>query len=199
MHCRTLTFTGAKNIDEGVAFVRDQAIPLLAQLQGYKGTNCSADRAGGLFGVLTLWETAADRDASFAPLADLREQGLGVIGGDLQIETFEELVREIAAPPTVGSALMVTRISMDPAKIDENLAFFRAEILPRITASPGFLAVRNMMDRTTGHGLVGSAWQDEGAMKQAATEAQARRSEGKARGVSFEGDSYREILFTDLR
>jgi heme-degrading monooxygenase HmoA len=198
MHCLTLTFSGAKNIDDGVAFVRDQAVPLLRQQAGYRGTNCSADRAGGLFGILSVWETEADCDASFAPLAELREQGLGVIGGDLQVETFEELLRETAEPPTVGSALMVTRISMDPGKIDENLAFFRSEILPRITASPGFLALRNMMDRATGRGLVGSAWQDEAAMKQAATEARARRSEGQARGVSFEGDSYREILLADV-
>ncbi|HEY3096538.1 MAG TPA: hypothetical protein VGK05_06840 [Acidimicrobiia bacterium] len=199
MFTRVLTFTGAKNIDDGVAFVRDNAVPVLEQQKGYRGVTASADRDGGLLGLLSLWETEADRDASFAPLAELRQQGLDVVGGQLTVESYEQLVEEVASPPTVGSALMVTRISMDPAKVDENLGFFKSEIVPRIKAAPGFRALRNMIDRNTGRGLVGSAWADQDAMKNAAAEAQSRRDEGRARGVSFEGDSYREIVFADMR
>lgn len=199
MYNRVLTFTGAKNIDDGVAFVRDNAVPILQEQKGYRGVTASADRDGGVLGVLSMWETEADRDASFGPLAELRQQGLDVVGGELTVESFEQLVEEMASPPTVGSALMVTRISMDPAKIDENLGFFKSEVVPRITAAPGFLALRNMMDRKTGRGLVGSAWADQGAMKNAAAQGQARRDEGRARGVNFDEDSYREIVFADMR
>jgi heme-degrading monooxygenase HmoA len=199
MHNRVLTFTGATNIDDGVAFVRANAVPVLQEQKGYRGVTASADRDGGVLGVLSLWETEADRDASLGPLAELRQQGLDVVGGELTVESFEQLVEEMASPPTVGSALMVTRISMDPSKIDENLGFFRSEILPRITASPGFLALRNMIDRKTGRGIVGSAWADQDAMKKAAAEGQARRHEGRARGVNFDEDSYREIVFADVR
>jgi heme-degrading monooxygenase HmoA len=199
MHTRVLTFTGAKNIDDGVAFVRDTAVPVLQEQKGYRGVTASADRDGGVLGVLSLWETEADRDASFGPLAELRQQGIDVVGGELNVESFEQLVEEMASPPTVGSALMVTRISMDPSKVDENLGFFKSEIVPRISAAPGFLALRNMIDRKTGRGLVGSAWADQDAMKDAAAQAQARRDEGRARGVNFDEDSYREIVFADMR
>jgi heme-degrading monooxygenase HmoA len=199
MHTRVLTFTGAKNIDDGVAFVRDTAVPVLQEQKGYRGVTASADRDGGVLGVLSMWETEADRDASFGPLAELRQQGLDVVGGELTVESFEQLVEEMASPPTVGSALMVTHISMDPSKVDENLAFFKSEIVPRISAAPGFLALRNMIDRKTGRGIVGSAWADRDAMKNAAAQAQARRDEGRARGVSFDEDSYREIVFADMR
>ncbi|MDP9337009.1 MAG: hypothetical protein M3Q30_27355, partial [Actinomycetota bacterium] len=87
----------------------------------------------------------------------------------------------------------------DPAKIDENFAFFKSDVLPRIKANAGFQSVRNMLNRETGHGLVGTAWANEDAMKTAAAEAQARRQEAIARGVSFGDTSYREILFSDLR
>jgi heme-degrading monooxygenase HmoA len=199
MYTRVLTFTGAKNIDDGVAFVREDALPVLHQQKGYRGMSVSADRGGGVLGILSLWETEADRDASLEPLADLRQKGLDIIGGQLTVESFEQLVEEVASPPTVGSALMVTRISMDPSKIDENLGFFKSEIVPRITSSPGFLALRNMIDRKTGRGIVGSAWADQDAMKNAAAQAQTRRDEGRARGVSFDEDSYREIVFADMR
>ena len=197
MFSRVLTFRGAKNVDGGVGVVRE-SLPLLRDLKGYRGVTASADRDGGVFGILSLWETEADRDASLDALAGARQQGLDVLGGDLTVESFEELVVEMASPPPVGSALMVTRISMDPSKIDENVGFFKSSILPRITAAPGFLALRNMIDRKTGRGAVGTVWTDQAAMKSAAAEAQARRDEGRARGVKFEEDSYREILFADM-
>lgn len=198
MFNRVLTFSGAKDIDGGVGLVRESATPVLREQKGYRGTNVSADRDGGVFGILTLWDTEANRDGSFDALAGLRQRGLDVIGGELTVENFEELVLEVASPPTVGSALMVTRISMDPSKIDENVGFFKSNILPRITAAPGFLALRNMIDRKTGRGAVGTVWADQDAMKSAAAEGQARRDEGRARGVNFVEDSFREIVYADM-
>jgi hypothetical protein len=61
MHTRVLTFTGPKNIDDGVAFVRDNAVPVLQEQKGYRGITASADRGGGVLGILSLWETEADR------------------------------------------------------------------------------------------------------------------------------------------
>ena len=198
MFTRVLTFSGAKNFDAGLGVVRESALPVLQKLNGYRGMSVSADRDGGVFGILSLWETEADRDASLDALAGARQQGLDALGGELTVENFEELVVEMASPPTVGSALMVTRISMDPSKIDENVGFFKSSIVPRITAAPGFLALRNMIDRKTGRGALGTVWADQDAMKSAAAEAIARRDEGRARGVNFEEDSYREIVFADM-
>ena len=199
MHTRVLTFTGAKNIDGGVDYLRQKVVPLLKEQKGYRGVTASVDRSGGVFGILSLWETESDREASESALAKARQEGLDIIGGELTVETFEQLLSEVADPPGPGSALMVTRISMDPAKIDENLAFFKSDILPRIKANAGFQAVRNMIDRKAGHGLVGTVWANQDAMKAGAAEAQSRRQEGIARGVSFGDVSYREILFADMR
>jgi hypothetical protein len=199
MHTRLLTFTGAKNIDGGIDFLREKVVPLLKEQKGYRGVNASADRSGGVVGILSLWDTQSDRDASESALAKVREESVDIVGGELTVETFEQLLADVVDPPGPGSALMVTRISMDPAKIDENLAFFKSDVLPRMKANPGFQAARNMIDRKTGNGLVGTAWANQDAMKTAAAEAQSRRQEGIARGVSFGDVSYREILFTDLR
>jgi hypothetical protein len=47
---------------------------------------------------------------------------------------------------------------MAPAKIEEILGFFRRDVLPRMKAQPGFCAVRNMINRQTGEGMVGTVW-----------------------------------------
>src|SRR2546427_773589 len=69
MFTRVLNFRGAKNIDGGVGLVRDSATPVLREQKGYRGTTASADRDGGVFGILSLWDTEANRDGSFDVLA----------------------------------------------------------------------------------------------------------------------------------
>jgi heme-degrading monooxygenase HmoA len=199
MHTRVVTFTDVKDFEGGIALVRDEVLPVLNDQKGYRGTTVSVDRSGGVLGVLSLWDTAADREASFGALAKARQRGVEITGAEMTIESFEELVTDINEVPAVGSALMVTRISMEPAKIGANLEFFKSEVLPRIKANDGFQALRNMINRETGEGIVGSVWRDQEAMKAAAAGALARREDATARGVAFGGDSYRELVLVELR
>lgn len=199
MYARVLTFTGVSNIDAAVRFLQETGLPVARSQRGYKGLSASADRAGGVLGILSLWESQADRDASDSALVKTREEAAGQFGATMTVETFEERVVEVSRPPTVGSALMVTRISMDPAKVDENIEYFQGEVVPQIKAIPGFRALRNMINPETGEGIVGTAWDDEQALQAAAAAAQARRADAVGRGVRFGDTSYREIVFIDVR
>ena len=200
MHTRVVNFAGAKDIDAGIRLLQDKVLPAMKNQKGYRGLTASADRAGGLLGVLSLWDTAEDREASDSVLAPFRQEAAEVIGGEMKIENYELLMSEVGQePPRPGSALMVTRISMDPGKVDENLAFFKSDVAPRIKASEGFRGLRNMMNRATGEGIVGTAWSDQEALNRAADDAQTRRDEATARGVRIGERSMREIVLVDLK
>ncbi len=199
MFARTVTFTGATDIDAGMRYLQDTVAPLLREQKGFRGVTASADRSSGVLGVLSLWETEADRDASESTLVKAREEGQRVIGGEMTVEHFEELLVEVDQPPTVGCSLLLRRLSMDPGKIEENLGFFRREVLPQIKANPGFCAVRNMINRQTGEGMVGTVWADRASIDGAAEAAEARRQQAAQRGVTFGEQSKREIVFVDLR
>ncbi len=198
MYNRVTTLSGVKDIDGFVAGMQETALSALRAQRGYKGLSISADRPSGLVGTMTTWETEADRDASDSALAKLREDAGAQFASDMKVETFEERVVEFSRSPEVGSPLMVTRISMDPAKVDENLEHFKREVLPQIKAAPGFRTLRNMINPQTGEGIVGSIWDDEQSMRVAADAAMARRSDATARGVNFGETSFREILFFDM-
>jgi len=76
---------------------------------------------------------------------------------------------------------MVSPFSMDPATIDENLRFFKSEIVPQIKAAPGFCSLRNMVNRKTDEGYVGTVGADRAALdKQAEGAAVARRDAARA-------------------
>ena len=199
MYTRVLTWQNAKNIDAGVSYLRDKVVPAAKGLAGFRGIAASADRAGGVLSVLTLWDTEKDREASFAALSAAREEGTRIVGGDLTVENFEDVITETGSTPvTVGSALQVRSVSMDPATVDENIAFFKSTVLPQITAHPGFQSLHNMIDRKAGKGSVGSAWADEASMRAAVADAGPRRQQAADRGVTLGEASYREILHVDF-
>lgn len=198
MYARVITLTGVNDIDAAIG-VLNEALPIVQSQRGYKGMTASADRSGGVLGILSMWETEADRDASESALGKTREEARQQIAAaDMKVENFEERAVQMSRPPALGSALMVTRVSMDPAKVDENVEFFKSVVAPDIAASPGFLALRNMINPQTGEGIVGSVWESEQALRAASEAAKARRGDAAARGVTLGEPSYREVVFIDM-
>ena len=177
MFARVVTFDGARDIDTGVTYVRDEVAPLLRQQKGFAGLNVTTDRPGKVLAVLSLWETEGDRDASESVADKAREQGLKLIGGHLTVEHYEQILSEVVKPPTVGARLQVRHVHMDPSRVDENIDYFRREVLPWIKANPGLLLVRQMINRETGDGAVGTLWTDESSLEAAAAQADRRRQE----------------------
>ena len=150
MYTRLLTFTGATSIDAGVNYVREKALPILEAQHGFRGVSASADRAGNLMSILSLWETEADRSASDSALGKAREEALKLVGGSLEIENFEEVVQVITKPPGAGCVLNVVRVRMEPGSIESNTAWFKEAIVPQITSQQGFCALRNMVAGSPG-------------------------------------------------
>ncbi|MET0887971.1 MAG: hypothetical protein ABWX92_16155 [Mycetocola sp.] len=199
MHVRISTINGATDLDAGIRFLGEKVVPELQQQRGFRGITASADRAAGLVAVLSLWETEQDMTASESVASKVRQEALGVMGGDVTVETFEQVVADIGdPPPAVGCTLRVVRVKVDPARVDENIEFFRSEIVPRMKATPGFRGVRNMIDRASGSGAVGTLWDDEASMNAAEAAAEQRRHEASSRGVEFGERSPRVLLFSHL-
>jgi heme-degrading monooxygenase HmoA len=199
MHARVVTFTGVPDIDAGIGVIRENVVPVMRDQKGFRGLHASADRSHGVLGVLTIWDTEAERDASWDAVAPVRRENMAAIGGEVSVDRYELLLQRIGGvPPAPGSALLLLPVDMDTARIDEHLAFFRTQVLPEITASPGFQAVRLLANRETGRGMSGTVWSDLAAMTEAAAATESRRQGAAARGVLFGQPSFREIVLTDI-
>src|SRR5208283_4813556 len=94
MHVRTSTVTGATDIDKGIAHIRDEAEPQLRQQRGFRGISVAADRSSGLVIVLTLWESEADLTSSESAADKARDDALRVVGGDVSVDRYEQLLWE---------------------------------------------------------------------------------------------------------
>jgi heme-degrading monooxygenase HmoA len=197
MYARVSTLSGVSDVDAFLEILR-AALPDMRAQRGYRGLSASADRAAGIVGVLSLWETEADRDASESAMAKDREGAASEVGAKLTVENYEEMVTLMSKPPAVGAALFVTSFSMDPAKVEENIEFFKTTVAPDISSAPGFLALRNMINRQTGEGAVGTVWETAEARDAAIQMAMARRGDAAERGVTLGEPSRREVVLIDM-
>ena len=200
MHARIIAFQSASNIDDGVVFIREKAAPQVRQQSGYLGLSVSVDRSAGTVNVMSSWDSEKDLKTSEAALAGLRAEGAGVLGsGEPTVTNLEVLVNEVGdQPPTEGCRLRVVTAQVDPARIDDEAARMKDEVVPALKAAPGFRAIRLMVDRSTGRGAVGTVWADEAALQGSEEIGKERRQEATARGnIQFGDISRREIVFVD--
>ncbi|GAC1445655.1 MAG: hypothetical protein NVSMB55_27850 [Mycobacteriales bacterium] len=199
MFTRVVTISGAQDIDAGIEYVRSTVAPVLRQQRGFRAMTTSVDRSSGLLGVLSVWETAVDRDSSESAVLKLREEVQEITGGRLTVDLYEETLVEMVGGrlPAPGTFLLVTRVKSDVDKVDANLEHFRREVLPQIKANPGLLAVRQMINRQTGEGIVGTVWADEPSMR-AAADAAAERQRTTTPPVTIVSRSEREVVFVDI-
>ena len=199
MFVRMTLTEGVADLDAAVVHLRDEALPAIKGSKGFRGITASGDRETGVLGILTFWDTEADMQASDAAASASREKAMKAIGGRMvEVQVYEEVVQEMAVPPAPGSPLLITPTKMEPAKVDENIEFFKANVLPDMKAISGFRAVRHMVNRKTGEGMVGLVVADDASAQEAGARADARRDRAAQQGVELGTRTRREVLFTAL-
>lgn len=199
MHVRISMVRGATDIDAGLAFIREEVLPQLQQQGGFRGLSASGDRAAGTVSVLSVWETEADLEASESAADKARGNAVGVMGGKASVERYEQTAWEVGhTPPGPGAKLHIRHIKMDPARVDDNLVFFRQNVAPEIKSAPGFLGLRQLIDRSTGEGRVGTLWVDRESMDNALAASAQRRAAASDRGVEFGEDERFEVFFASM-
>lgn len=199
MHVRISTVTGASHIEEGVDFLREEVVPQLQQQKGFRGLSASGDRTAGVVTVLSVWESEEDLEASESAADKARGNAVLVMGGKVSVERFEQTVWEIGeSRPSPGARLHIRHTKLDPARIESNLEFFRQTVVPEMKATPGFLGVRQLINRETGEGRVGTLWVDDEALAASLARGEERRAMAAARGVHFGEEQRLEVLFASM-
>src|SRR5260221_13190328 len=111
MFARVNNVTGAKDIDAGVAFLRDKVVPELQGQKGFRGLTMSGNRSTGEVGILGLWETLEDLEASGGTVSKLRKEAMDALGGEITVATMEQVVAEVTNPQNmVGRPFRMLRV-----------------------------------------------------------------------------------------
>jgi len=198
MHARLVTITGT-DVDAAVRFLNEKVAPVASKQKGFRQLAASGDRSRGVVSIVSVWESKGDLEASDSAIAKLRQEGVGSFGGQATVGVFEQVVWEIAAtPPQPGCSLRLVTYKVDPSRVEDNIAWFKSSVLPAIMATPGIRAVRNLVDRETGEGRVGTVFSDRASLDAAADTRARLMAAAKDRGIEFGEDAILEVLYARM-
>jgi len=191
---------GVQDMDKAASVLAEQVVPGLKEQKGFAGLTASADKSAGILGILSMWQTEADLEASSSAVGKLRGNAIDAIGGRLGgVENFEQVEMEVTgARPGPGTPLVIVRSRRDPAKVDEDIAFFRANVLGSIQALPGVAVVRSMMNRQTGEAQLGVVVAEAGQVDSVLEFFRQAKDMAASNGVTLEEPSVREIVFAAM-
>jgi hypothetical protein len=145
------------NIDAGITYFRDEAMPALRELEGFLGASLIAERDSGRCIVTASYATPEARQASADKVQPLRERAASIMGA----ESFDVAEWEIAGMHRdhyagEGACVRTTWLSLEPTDVGRLVDVWKHGVLPALENIDGFCSASLMVDRSTGN-AVGTA------------------------------------------
>jgi len=172
MYARSTTVRGAPEaVDEGIAYVRDEVMPAVQQMDGSVGLSMMCDLESGRCIVTTAW---ADEDAmrrSAEGVLPMRQRTAEILRGDPDVEEWEIAFLHRTHQTDHGACARVVWSRCDPSRMDRMIDTYRMGMLSRVEELPGFCSVSVMLDRARGRVVRASIYDDRDAMNRAQEQA----------------------------
>jgi heme-degrading monooxygenase HmoA len=189
VYARSTTFHGRpENLDAGIAFVKNEAGPMLDRIEGCRGLSMLADHETGQCIATSSWENEAAMRASDEQLRPIRDRGRDILGGSMQVDEWAIAVMHRTHH---GECCRVSWLQGD---LDAMTETFRAGILPELEQTSGFCSASLLVNRSTGLGCATTAWETRAAMEASRSAADGMRG----RIVSDAGGEIVEVHEFDL-
>lgn len=167
MYARTTTVEAMpSSIDAGIAYVRDQVMPLLEGLDGHIGLSLLADRSSGRCIITSAWESEDDMRASGPLVQEVRNRAVEIFGdqGSPTVDQWEIAVLHREHEAGEGACVRVTWANVDPAQVDSGIEVFKSA-LPAMQQLEGLCSASLLVDRASGRGVTSVAFESAEAME----------------------------------
>ena len=178
MYARTTTIHGDPTaIDEGIAFLRDRVMPAVEGLPGYVGLSMLADRDSGRCIATTSWKDEAAMADTGEQLRPLRARFAEVLGGPVELHSWEIAVVHRVREAPDGACTRVTWTRTDPNRMAQTLDAYRTGLLPRLEELDGFCSASLLVDPREGRAAGSVTYADRLTLERSRTDATAADEE----------------------
>jgi heme-degrading monooxygenase HmoA len=178
MYARSTTTQGnPQMIDDAIAYLRDEVMPVVQGMEGCVGLSMLADRQSGRCIATSAWESEEAMHDSESGMHDMRMRYAEKMGSRPEVAEWEIAVlhRKHTAPE--GACCRVLWTKGDPATADDALDSFRMAMLPRMEELPGFCSVSLLVNRETGMATTSTVYATRDDMNRATEMATPMREE----------------------
>jgi heme-degrading monooxygenase HmoA len=179
MHLRATTVhADPASIDDGVAFLRQKVMHTLQTTHGCLGLSMLADRHSGRCIAATAWETEEAMRASEDPLQASRSAFALSVGADRpEVHPWEIALVHREHPAGDGAGAQVAWARIQPTHLDHLVDAYRENLMPKLSALPGFCSLSFMIDRHEGRTVSVTCFEDAEALNRVRKEARSMREQ----------------------
>ncbi|MGX9791281.1 hypothetical protein [Mycobacterium sp. MMS18-G62] len=166
MHARSTTIQAqTSSIDDGIAYMRDDLMRELENVDGYVGISLLVDRESGRCIITAAYETEDAMHASADKADQLRSQAAERFGGSVEkIEEWEIGVLHRDHQSHEGACVRATWIRMPSDHTDRAVEFYKDSVLPSLEDLEGFCSASLLINRSSGRGVSSATFDSREAM-----------------------------------
>jgi heme-degrading monooxygenase HmoA len=177
MYARSTTLQArAETLDAGIAYVRDEVMPLVQGLDGFVGLSMLCDRDSGRCIVTTSWADEAAMRASAEKVRDSRTRAAEAFGdASPQVEEWEVAAMHRVRETGDGACARVIWTRAQAGQVDRILDAWRTMVPPQLERMPGFCSVSALIDRAGSRGVSAVSYESREAMDRSAEQGLALR------------------------
>ena len=151
MYARSTTLRGnPQAVDALIAFVRDEAMPGLMELDGYVGLSLMVDRNAGRAIATSAWETEEAMHASADAVRESRDRAARRFDATPEVEEWEIAVMHRAHRVGDGACARVVWTRTDPGNLGRVIDAYRDSLMPWWEETAGFCSNSLLIDRAEG-------------------------------------------------
>jgi heme-degrading monooxygenase HmoA len=167
VHARSTTVQAqTSSIDNGIAYMRDELMPELENIDGYVGISLLVDRESGRCIITAAYETEDAMRAAAEKANQLRNRAAEKFGGNVEkIEEWEIGVLHRDHQSAEGACVRTTWIKLPPDQADRAIEFYKSSVLPSLEDLEGFCSSSLLIDRSSGRGVSSTTFDSREAME----------------------------------
>ena len=178
MYARSTTVRGdPQALDEAIAYMRDDAMPTIQEMEGCIGLSMMCDRDSGRCIATTAWRSEEAMHDSERAVHNIRERYAEMMRGTPEVQECEIAVLHRLHTAPDGACCRVIWGQGDPADLDDATSTLRTSMMSRLEELPGFCSISMLVDRESGRAVTATVYESRDAMGRAAEQAKALREE----------------------
>ncbi len=138
-------------IDDGIALINDELMPMMTDIDGYLGVSLLVDRSSGRCIATTSWESDEAMRASSAQVQPIRQRLVDTLGGaspEVQEWQIAILHRDHESP--AGACARVTWARPPAGQLDAAVDAFKTTVMPMLEGQDGFCSASMLINRDSG-------------------------------------------------
>ncbi|MCU1492620.1 MAG: hypothetical protein JWO62_384 [Acidimicrobiaceae bacterium] len=164
-HARlTLMTADPASVDSLVRYLEGDVRPRVEKTLGNEGMVLFANPELGVIVVESFWVSGDAMRESEHVVAPLRDKSVGQGAATVSVEHHEVASSLRLERPKAGAGARLTRMDLQPPRVEETIAAYEDSALPWLGEMKGFSSALFLVHRPSGRAMIEMIWHDEASL-----------------------------------